>query len=123
MPGGALGWLQPSFTLPSSFFRTLIVIFVPSANVASFEFRATMEPPPLKSTLIPGNFATGSFAATLIAPTPVDGEPAMYSPGPLLPTDATTMIPAFAALVAATADGSSAVPNGDPSDMLITSMS
>ncbi len=33
------------------------------------------------------------------------------------------MTPAFAAFVEATADGSSFVPNGEPSDMLITSMS
>ena len=47
----------------------------------------------------------------------------MYGFGPLLPADATTMTPAFAAFVDATASGSSALPNGDPSDMLITSMS
>src|SRR5919201_3108295 len=111
MPGGALGWLQPSLTLPSAFFRTLIVIVVPSVKVALFEFCAMMEPPPLKATLMPGKVGTGSFAATLIAPVPLDGVSVMYSPGPLLPADVTTMMPAFAALVAATAEGSSAVPN------------
>ena len=47
----------------------------------------------------------------------------MYWLGPLLPAEATTMTPAFAAFVEATADGSSSVPNDEPSDMLITSMS
>ena len=47
----------------------------------------------------------------------------MYGFGPLLPDEATTMTPAFAAFVEATAVGSSVVPNGEPSDMLMTSMS
>ena len=47
----------------------------------------------------------------------------MYWFGPLLPAEVTTMTPALAAFVEATADGSSAVPNEEPSDMLITSMS
>ena len=40
-----------------------------------------------------------------------------------MPAATTTTTPAFAALVAALADESSLVPNGEPSDMLITSMS
>ena len=51
------------------------------------------------------------------------GEPVMYWFGPLLPAEVTTITPAFAAFVEATADGSSFEPNGEPSDMLITSMS
>jgi len=47
----------------------------------------------------------GSFAATLIAPVADAGEPVMYRPAPLLPAEATTMIPAFAAFVDATASG------------------
>ena len=47
----------------------------------------------------------------------------MYWFGPLLPAEVTTITPDFAAFVEATADGSSAVPNEEPSDMLITSMS
>ncbi len=47
----------------------------------------------------------------------------MYCDGPLLPAEVTTMTPALAAFVEATADGSSFEPNGEPSDMLITSMS
>ena len=64
----------------------------------------------------------GSFAATLIAPVADAGEPVMYRPAPLLPAEATTMIPAFAAFVDATASGFDASPNGEPRDMLITSM-
>ena len=45
----------------------------------------------------------------------------MYGFGPLLPADATTITPALAALAAATRWSS--VPNGEPSDMLMTSMS
>src|SRR6266568_1082571 len=70
----------------------------------------------------PGNEAWASLAATLIAPVPVDGEPVMYWFAPLLPAEATTIIPALATFVEAIADASSAVPNGEPSDMLITSM-
>ena len=64
-----------------------------------------------------------SIAAVAIAPVPVPGEPVMYGFGPLLPADVTTITPAAAAFVEATADGSSARPNGEPSDMLMTSMS
>ncbi len=51
------------------------------------------------------------------------GEPVMYWFGPPLPAEVTTITPALAAFVDATADGSSLVPNDEPSDMLITSMS
>ena len=51
------------------------------------------------------------------------GEPTMYWFGPLLPADVTTMTPSLAALVEASADGSSLPPNEEPSDMLMTSMS
>src|SRR5438067_11981313 len=74
-------------------------------------------------TCTPGNLSVGSFAATEIAPSAVAGEPVMYWFAPLLPAEATTTMPAFAALVDAAADGSSAEPNGEPSDMLTTSMS
>ena len=46
----------------------------------------------------------------------------MYCAGPSLPAEATTITPALTAFVDATADGSSALPNGEPSDMLMTSM-
>ena len=71
----------------------------------------------------PGNVCVGSLAAVAIEPAPVPGDPVMYWFGPLLPAEVTTITPAFAALVDATADGSSLEPNGEPSDMLITSMS
>jgi hypothetical protein len=45
----------------------------------------------------------------------------MYWLGPSLPVDVTTTTPSFAAFVVATADGSSFEPNGEPSDMLMTS--
>src|SRR5262245_6300946 len=62
-----------------------------------------------------------SLAAVLITPVPVPGEPVMYWLGPLLPADVTTITPAWATFVDATADASPAVPKGEPSDMLITS--
>ena len=71
----------------------------------------------------PGNVGVGSLAAVAIAPAAVPGEPVMYWLGPLLPAEVTTMTPALAAFVDATADGSFVDPNGEPSDMLITSMS
>src|SRR6266513_1521121 len=71
----------------------------------------------------PGRVSQGSFAATEIAPSAVDSEPTTYGLGPALPADATTMTPALAALVDATAEGSSFEPNVEPSDMLMTSMS
>src|SRR5438045_9790627 len=73
--------------------------------------------------VVPGKVCHGSIAAVVMAPAAVPGEPVMYWLGPLLPADVTTMTPAFAALVDATAEGSSFEPNGEPSDMLITSMS
>ncbi len=47
----------------------------------------------------------------------------MYWLAPLLPAEVTTTTPAFAAFVDASAEGSSFVPNDEPSDMLMTSMS
>ena len=70
----------------------------------------------------PAKLGVGSCAATEIAPSALAGLPVMYAFGPSLPADATTMTPAFAALVAAAALGSSAPPNGEPSDMLMTCM-
>src|SRR4051794_5263824 len=79
--------------------------------------------PPPKFRIAPGNDCVGSFAATLTAPTPEAGEPVMYGFEPWLPDEAMTMTPDFAAFVEATAAGSSGLPNGEPSDMLMTSMS
>jgi hypothetical protein len=42
---------------------------------------------------------------------------------PSFPADVATTTPAFTALLAATAPASSAPPKGEPSDMLMTSMS
>ena len=58
-----------------------------------------------------------------MAPTALAGEPVTYGLAPSLPAEATTMTPALAALVEATAEGSSFEPKVEPSDMLITSMS
>ena len=63
----------------------------------------------------PGRVASGragedselSTAADAIAPSAVPGEPVMYWLGPQLPAEVTTMTPALAAFVEATADGSS----------------
>src|SRR5690348_7413410 len=62
-----------------------------------------------------------SIAATDRTPLAVLGEPTTYAPGPLLPADATTVIPSLKAFWAATDVASSMPPSGDPSDMLITS--
>ena len=74
-------------------------------------------------SVAPGKPGDASLAAVAIAPSPVPGEPVMYWFGPLLPAEVTTITPALAALVEATADGSSFLPKDEPSDMLITSMS
>src|SRR5919198_5619906 len=71
----------------------------------------------------PGGLGGGSLAATETAPSALAGELVMYWLAPLLPAAAMTTTPARAALVDATADGSSFEPNGEPSDMLMTSMS
>src|SRR5882672_37445 len=70
----------------------------------------------------PGKVCVGSLAATLSAPGLEAGVPVMYALPPLFPDEATTITPSRAALVDATASGESAPPNGEPSDMLITSM-
>src|SRR5882762_11998957 len=73
--------------------------------------------------IAPANCGVGSLAATEIAPSAVAGEPVIYGLPPLLPAEATTITPALAALLAAIASAESFVPNGEPSDMLTTSMS
>ncbi len=65
---------------------------------------------------------TPSFAAVLITSLPVPGVPVMYGLLPSLPDDVTTITPSWAAFSAASASGESALPNGEPSDMLMTSM-
>src|SRR6201999_3217347 len=96
---------------------------VPSANAMPFALIAVELVPVDNATVAPGKLAVGSLAATLITPVPEAGEPLRYGFWPLLPAEATTITPSFAAFDAATALGSSPLPNGEPSDMLMTSMS
>src|SRR5581483_306385 len=110
---------QPSEIPPVAVLSTLTVngpvgTAAPLASIAVMAGR---------SMVAAGKVGVGSLAATDIAPSALAGEPWMYWFVPLLPAEATTMTPAAAALVAAAADGSSFEPNGEPSDMLITSMS
>ena len=95
---------------------------MPSVKLAPFEFCAVIEPSVLIAMVAPGNELWASFAAMLMVPVPDAGEPVMYWFGPLLPAEETTIIPALATFVEATADASLAVPKGEPSDMLMTSM-
>src|SRR5438094_406950 len=113
--------LQPSEVAPEPVLSTLIGSAPDGSDGAPLALIAWMPLPTPIST--PGKVGTGSFAATEIAPSAVAGEPVMYWFAPLLPAEATTTTPALAALVEATADGSSAEPNDEPSDMLTTSMS
>src|SRR6185312_4730094 len=112
--------LQPSWFAPVSTFTFAYVVLggseKPLASIAVFVPAGIV-------TSAPGKLCVESLAATAMTPSPVPGEPTRYWFKPLLPAAATTTTPAFAALVAAFADGSSLVPNGEPSDMLITSMS
>ena len=96
---------------------------VPLEKEAPFAFIAVIVPSVLISMVAPGNEAVASLEATLIVPVPAPGAPVMYWFAPLLPADATTITPALATFVEATADASSAVPKTEPSDMLITSTS
>src|SRR5882724_3362943 len=114
--------LQPSEIVVALLFSTTTLSMVPLLKVAPFASMACSVVPVLKARFAPGNEGVGSLAATLIPPLPVPGEPVTYGLGPELPAEQTTMTPAFAAFVEATALGSSALPNGEPSDMLITSM-
>src|SRR5919106_996411 len=84
---------------------------------------ALMLPPGVRRSETPGNCWLLSSAAVAMAPLPEPGAPVMYCAGPLFPAEVTTEIPAAAAFVDAIADGLSARPNAEPSDMLITSMS
>src|SRR5437773_2486405 len=111
--------LQPSDPLPEI---TLMLKVDEPGNANSLALIAGIVVPE-KLSIAPGKVGYGSFAATEMAPSPVDGEPTTYGLGPALPADATTMTPALAAFVEATADGSSFEPNVEPSDMLMTSMS
>src|SRR5687768_63904 len=118
--------LQPSASfsvVAGSSLRTTTGRLVPSVTDAAFALMAVMVPAEPRFSVTPGNDSVLSTAATLIAPVPALGAPVMYWDAPLLPAEATTITPEAAALVDASADGSVDRPNGEPSDMLITSMS
>src|SRR2546426_6896805 len=119
--------LQPSDSslevVVGSSLMTLMLKVDEPANANPLALIAGIVVVPEKVSIAPGSVRYGSFAATEMAPSAVDGEPMTYGLGPALPADATTMTPALAAVVDATADGSSFEPNGEPSDMLMTSMS
>ena len=108
---------QPS-EMPPEALRSTLTGKAPPGSAAPLALMACVVP-----MRAPWNIGVGSTAATEIAPSALAGEPVMYALAPLLPAEATTMMPALAALVEACADGSSAVPKGAPSDILITSMS
>src|SRR5215467_111924 len=113
---------QPSEIVPFALRSTFTGSVWRSGNGMPLALIA-LEVVPVDSVMkAPGKPDVGSFAATLMTPVPEAGEPVMYGFWPLLPADATTMTPSLAALFEATADGSSALPNGEPSDMLMTSM-
>src|SRR5262245_12855054 len=114
--------LQPSEIVPSGLRSTFTGSVRPFENTAPLASIAVEVVPVDSDTLAPGKPAVGSLAATLITFVPDAGEPVMYGFWPLLPADETTMMPSLAALDAATADGSSVLPNGEPRDMLMTSM-
>ena len=76
----------------------------------------------VRSIDAPGKLGIASSAATESTRSAVPGLPVIIAFGPLLPEDATTVVPARAALLLATASGLSADPNGEPRDMLMTSM-
>ena len=70
----------------------------------------------------PSSTFEASIAATERARVEAAGDPVIWALGPSLPAEATTSTPARDALSAATASGSVASPNGEPSDRLMTSM-
>src|SRR5262249_17137753 len=101
---------QPSEIPPAAVRSTLTGKVSPSAKGIPFALIAVRVGPVLSATVAPGKLDVGSLAATLIAPLAVAGEPSTYGFWPLLPADATTMMPSLAALLDATAVGSSAPP-------------
>src|SRR6185503_8726355 len=113
---------QPSEMPPVLVFSTLTGS-APAGRAAPLALIAVRVVPVLNATAALGKDGVGSLAATLRAPVPVEGDPTRYGLVPELPAEATTITPLFAALVEATALGSSTEPKGEPSDMLITSMS
>src|SRR5215475_121905 len=114
---------HPSEMAPLAVRSTLTGSVVPSAKDTPLASIAVELAPVDSATFAPGKPEVGSLAATLMTLVPVAGDPVTYGFWPLLPADATTMTPSRAALFAATALGSSALPNGEPRDMLMTSMS
>src|SRR5439155_6321876 len=74
------------------------------------------------SGICPTSTCDASRAATESARSADAGLPVISGFGPLLPAEATTTVPASDALFEATASGLVASPNGEPSDMLMTSM-
>src|SRR5664279_1921759 len=94
----------------------------PLGSTAPLASIAVIGLPGERLRIAPGNDWVGSLAATLTAPALEAGVPVMYAFGPSLPEDAITITPSRAAFVDATASGESGLPNGEPRDMLITSM-
>ena len=105
-----------------SFAMTLMLYVAGAARLWPLALMAVTVGPVLSASEKPGNVGDESLAAVLMMLSATPGDPVMYWFAPLLPADVMTMTPAFAALVDATEDGSSFVPNADPSDMLMTSM-
>ena len=89
-------------------------------RVCAFEFCHVCVAAGVSVTTAPGNTWCESTAATLKTLLPTEGEPTMWRTLPELPADATTMIPAFSALVEARESADWSVPKLLPSDMLIT---
>src|SRR5690348_15631154 len=95
----------------------------PLGSAAPLASIVAIDAPVLENVRVaPGYCGTlPSMPATDRTPLAVLGEPTTYAPGPLLPADATTVIPSLKAFWEATDVGSSTPPSGEPSDMLITS--
>src|SRR5256885_17026744 len=90
----------------------------------SFEFCHVCVAVGVSVTTAPGNDCFESTAATLSVRWATEGEPTMYGTvRPALPAEATTMTPAFSAVVEAIASADWSVPKSEPSDMLTTCMS
>src|SRR5712671_4013539 len=102
--------LQPSETLPvvaggTGAFRSVWMVTEPVGSAPAFEScQVWVAPLGRRMTVAPGNDTCESTAAMLSVRAAAEGEPTMYGTvRPALPAEATTMTPAFSALVDAMA--------------------
>src|SRR3954447_7237238 len=101
---------RPTPPIPAALEMTWTVSDAPGTVWPLLFWTVMVVPPGWRARLAPGNERCESIAATLTALSPDPGELVMYVMLPALPEAATTMTPALARLVEASASADSELP-------------